>query len=39
MCSFTVRPGLGKTTLAYIMAREMGVDIKVTSGPVIETTG
>ena len=26
-------PGLGKTTLAYIMAREMGVDIKVTSGP------
>ncbi|MCK9363269.1 MAG: Holliday junction branch migration DNA helicase RuvB [Syntrophales bacterium] len=32
-------PGLGKTTLAYIMAREMGVDIKITSGPVIERPG
>lgn len=32
-------PGLGKTTLAYIIAREMGVDIKVTSGPVIERPG
>ncbi len=32
-------PGLGKTTLAYIMAKEMGVDIKVTSGPVIERPG
>ena len=32
-------PGLGKTTLAYIMSREMGVDIKVTSGPVIERPG
>ncbi|MEQ8159571.1 MAG: Holliday junction branch migration DNA helicase RuvB [Smithellaceae bacterium] len=32
-------PGLGKTTLAYIVAREMGVDIKVTSGPVIERPG
>lgn len=32
-------PGLGKTTLAYIMAHEMGVDIKVTSGPVIERPG
>jgi len=32
-------PGLGKTTLAYIMAREMGVDIKVTSGPVLERPG
>ena len=32
-------PGLGKTTLAYIMAREMEVDIKVTSGPVIERPG
>ena len=29
-------PGLGKTTLAYILSREMGVDIKSTSGPVIE---
>ncbi|MEA3486175.1 MAG: Holliday junction branch migration DNA helicase RuvB [Thermodesulfobacteriota bacterium] len=32
-------PGLGKTTLAYIMAREMSVDIKVTSGPVIDRPG
>lgn len=32
-------PGLGKTTLAYIMARELGTDIKVTSGPVIERPG
>ena len=29
-------PGLGKTTLARIVANEMGVDIKATSGPVIE---
>jgi holliday junction DNA helicase RuvB len=29
-------PGLGKTTLASLMAREMGVNIKVTSGPVLE---
>jgi holliday junction DNA helicase RuvB len=32
-------PGLGKTTLAYIIAREMGVNIKVTSGPAIEKQG
>ncbi|MFA4917430.1 MAG: Holliday junction branch migration DNA helicase RuvB [Syntrophales bacterium] len=32
-------PGLGKTTLAYIVAREMRVDIKVTSGPVIDRPG
>jgi len=32
-------PGLGKTTLAYIIAKEMEVDIKVTSGPVIERPG
>jgi Holliday junction DNA helicase RuvB len=32
-------PGLGKTTLAYIMSKEMGADIKVTSGPVIERPG
>ncbi|MBN1828227.1 MAG: Holliday junction branch migration DNA helicase RuvB [Deltaproteobacteria bacterium] len=32
-------PGLGKTTLAHIMAREMNVDIKVTSGPVIDRPG
>lgn len=29
-------PGLGKTTLAHIIAQEMGTDIKATSGPVIE---
>jgi len=29
-------PGLGKTTLAHIMAREMGASIKTTSGPVLE---
>ncbi len=32
-------PGLGKTTLAHIIAAEMGVTIKVTSGPAIERTG
>ena len=32
-------PGLGKTTLAHIIARELGVGIKVTSGPVLERTG
>ncbi len=32
-------PGLGKTTLAYIIANEMGTGIKVTSGPVIERAG
>jgi len=32
-------PGLGKTTLAYIIAQEMGANIKVTSGPVIERAG
>jgi Holliday junction DNA helicase RuvB len=32
-------PGLGKTTLAYIMANAMGVAIKSTSGPVIEKAG
>ncbi len=32
-------PGLGKTTLAYIIANELGVGIKVTSGPVIEKPG
>nr|WP_244269776.1 Holliday junction branch migration DNA helicase RuvB [Caldanaerovirga acetigignens] len=32
-------PGLGKTTLAYIIAREMEVNIKVTSGPAIERPG
>ncbi len=32
-------PGLGKTTLAYIIAIELGVNIRVTSGPAIERTG
>src|SRR3989344_4729480 len=32
-------PGLGKTTLAHIIARESGVSIKVTSGPAIEKSG
>ena len=31
--------GLGKTTLAHIIAKEMGVNIKVTSGPAIERVG
>lgn len=32
-------PGLGKTTLAYIIANEMGANIKTTSGPAIEKSG
>jgi Holliday junction DNA helicase RuvB len=32
-------PGLGKTTLAFILAEEMGVNVKVTSGPVIDKAG
>jgi Holliday junction DNA helicase RuvB len=32
-------PGLGKTTLAYILAHAMGVNIKSTSGPMIEKAG
>ncbi|MEL6344429.1 MAG: Holliday junction branch migration DNA helicase RuvB [Myxococcota bacterium] len=32
-------PGLGKTSLAYIIAEELGVDIRPTSGPVIERGG
>ena len=32
-------PGLGKTTLANIIAKEMGVSIKITSGPAIERPG
>ncbi|OGS05189.1 MAG: Holliday junction DNA helicase RuvB [Elusimicrobia bacterium RIFCSPHIGHO2_02_FULL_61_10] len=38
-CLFYSPPGLGKTTLAYILAREMGVNIKVTSGPVLSKPG
>ncbi|MDR3897904.1 MAG: Holliday junction branch migration DNA helicase RuvB [Duodenibacillus sp.] len=32
-------PGLGKTTLAHIVAREMGVNLRQTSGPVLERPG
>ncbi len=32
-------PGLGKTTLAYVIANEMGVNLRVTSGPAIERPG
>lgn len=32
-------PGLGKTTLAHVIANEMGVNIRVTAGPVIERAG
>ena len=32
-------PGLGKTTLAYVIANEMGVQVRATSGPAIERPG
>lgn len=32
-------PGLGKTTLAYIVANELGVNMKVTSGPILDKPG
>src|SRR6185503_16565490 len=32
-------PGLGKTTLAYVIANEMGVQVQATSGPAIEKPG
>lgn len=32
-------PGLGKTTLAHVLANEMGVNIKITAGPAIERAG
>ena len=32
-------PGLGKTTLAYLLAHELGANIKLTSGPVLEKPG
>ncbi len=39
MCCSSARPGLGKTTLAQIIAREMGVGFRATSGPVIAKSG
>ncbi len=36
---FYGNPGLGKTTMAYLVAQEIGADIKVTSGPAIERAG
>lgn len=38
-CLFYGPPGLGKTTLSNIIANEMGVNIKITSGPAIEKPG
>ena len=32
-------PGLGKTSLAYIIAEELGVEVRPTSGPVVERGG
>ncbi len=32
-------PGLGKTSLAYVIAREMGVNVRPTSGPIVERPG
>src|SRR5579885_1262602 len=38
-CLFYSPPGLGKTTLANILAREMGVNLRVSSGPILERVG
>lgn len=38
-CLFYSPPGLGKTTLAHIIAKEMGVNLRTTSGPVLERVG
>jgi holliday junction DNA helicase RuvB len=38
-CLFAAPPGLGKTTLAHIIAKEMGVNMRQTSGPVLERVG
>ena len=39
MCCSPALPGLGKTTLAQIVARELGVNFRATSGPVIAKAG
>lgn len=39
MCFFMVRQELGKTTMANVIAREMGANIRITSGPAIEKAG
>ena len=36
---FSGPPGLGKTTLAHIIAHEMGADIRATTGPVLKNRG
>jgi Holliday junction DNA helicase RuvB len=38
-CLFYAPPGLGKTTLAHIIAKEMGCSLRMTSGPVLERVG
>src|SRR4051812_44568290 len=38
-CLFYSPPGLGKTTLANILAREMGVNLRMSSGPILERVG
>jgi holliday junction DNA helicase RuvB len=38
-CLFSGPPGLGKTTLAHILAKSMGTSLVVTSGPVLEKAG
>jgi Holliday junction DNA helicase RuvB len=38
-CLFYAPPGLGKTTLAIILAREMGVNLRTASGPILERVG
>ncbi|MBT3232010.1 MAG: Holliday junction branch migration DNA helicase RuvB [Calditrichaeota bacterium] len=38
-CLFYGPPGLGKTTLAHLIAHELGVELRLTSGPVLERPG